>query len=72
MTENTFGMMSGWMANGKVNELVKVHRDVNRFELVSPPSKLLKSRLTTYRWQLCGFDSWEISRGANSICTVRE
>jgi len=41
MTENMLGMVSGWMANGNVNEFVKVHRDVNRFELVSPPSKIL-------------------------------
>ena len=37
MTENVLGMVSGWMANGNINEFVKVHRDANRFELVSLP-----------------------------------
>jgi len=46
MTENMLGMVSGWMANGNVNEFVKVHRDVNRFKLVSPPSKILTPSFT--------------------------
>jgi hypothetical protein len=34
MSDNQFAMVSEWMVNGNVNEYVKVHRDVNRFELV--------------------------------------
>ena len=34
MGNNHFAMASEWMANGNVNEFVKAHRDVNRFELV--------------------------------------
>ena len=41
MTEDKFAMVSGWMANGNINEFVKVHWDVNRFKLVSSPFKLL-------------------------------
>ena len=29
-----FVMVSEWMANGNINEFVKVQSDVNRFELV--------------------------------------
>ena len=28
-------MVSEWMANGNINEFVRVHPDANRFELVS-------------------------------------
>ena len=34
MCKNQFVMASEWMENGNVNEFIKVHRDVNRFELV--------------------------------------
>jgi hypothetical protein len=34
MSDNQFATVSEWMVNGNVNEYVKVHRDVNRFELV--------------------------------------
>jgi len=43
MTEDRFAMVSEWMTNGNVNEFVTAHRDANRFELVSRPSKLLQS-----------------------------
>jgi len=29
-----FAMASEWMVNGNINEFIKAHRDVNRFELV--------------------------------------
>ena len=35
MSENRFEMVSEWMPNGSINEFVKVHKGVNRFELVS-------------------------------------
>lgn len=34
MTRNQFAMVSEWMDNGNINEFVKAHRDVNRFNLV--------------------------------------
>jgi serine/threonine protein kinase len=33
-SNNQFAMVSEWMVNGNINEYVKEHRDVNRFELV--------------------------------------
>ena len=43
VTEDRFAMVSEWMMNGNINQFVMAHRDVNRFELVSSPSKLLRS-----------------------------
>ena len=34
MSDNQFAMVSEWMANGNINEFIKAHGDVNRFELV--------------------------------------
>jgi len=34
MDNYQFAMASEWMDNGNINEFVKAHRDVNRFELV--------------------------------------
>ena len=34
MGNDLFAMVSGWMGNGNINEFVKAHKDVNRFELV--------------------------------------
>jgi serine/threonine protein kinase len=34
MSGKVFAMVSEWMANGNINEFVKAHGDVNRFELV--------------------------------------
>ena len=34
MGNNQFAMVSEWMVNGNINEYVKAHWDVNRFELV--------------------------------------
>ena len=34
MCNNRFAMVSEWMANGRINEFIKAHSDVNRFELV--------------------------------------
>lgn len=36
MANNQFAMVSEWMVNGNINEYVEAHKDVNRFELVSP------------------------------------
>ena len=36
MVDGQFAMVSEWMVNGNINEFVKAHRDVNRFELVGP------------------------------------
>ena len=33
-SDNQFAMVSEWMANGNINEFVKVHREANRFKLV--------------------------------------
>ena len=41
MTEIEFAMVSEWMSNGNINQFVSIHQDANRFELVSPPFKLL-------------------------------
>ena len=41
MAEDRFAMVSEWMTNGNINQFVTAHRDVNRFELVSPPFKFL-------------------------------
>lgn len=43
MTKTQLAMVSGWMPNGSINQFVKERQDVNRFKLVSPPSKLLQS-----------------------------
>ena len=34
MTNNQFAMVSEWMADGNINEFIKLHADVDRFELV--------------------------------------
>ena len=47
MTGGRFAMVSEWMANGNINEFVAEHWNANRFELVSSPSKLLRSSLVT-------------------------
>ena len=36
MSNNQFAMVSEWMANGNVNEFIKLHSEVNRFKLVRP------------------------------------
>jgi len=38
MIRDRFAMVSGWMANGNINQFVATHRDANRFELVGPLS----------------------------------
>jgi len=39
-------MVSGWMANGNINQFVETQRDANRFELVGLPSTLYYSHLS--------------------------
>ena len=34
MEDHQFIMVSEWMENGDINEFIKAHEDVNRFELV--------------------------------------
>ena len=34
MDHQRFVMVSEWMENGNINEFVKAHEDINRFELV--------------------------------------
>ena len=34
MCDDHFAMTSDWMVGGNINEFVKLHPDVNRFELV--------------------------------------
>ena len=34
MDKSQFVMVSEWMENGNINEFIKSHRDVDRFELV--------------------------------------
>ena len=43
VTEDRFAMVSEWMTYGNINQFMSTHRDANRFELVSSPSKLLPS-----------------------------
>ena len=43
MTGGRFAMVSEWMADGNINHFVANNWNVNRFELVSPPPKLLRS-----------------------------
>ena len=43
MSVNQFAMASEWMDNGNVNEFIKAHRDVDRFELVRFQPLLLVS-----------------------------
>ena len=40
MSGTQFAMVSRWMSNGNINQFVKAHQDVNRFELVSSWFKL--------------------------------
>ena len=41
MTENRFVMISEWMENGRINEYVRVHGDVDRLKLVRLPLRTL-------------------------------
>ena len=34
VSDGYLAMVSEWMTNGNINEFVKTHKDVNRFELV--------------------------------------
>jgi len=34
MVKDRFAMVSGWMANGNINQFVEARWDANRFELV--------------------------------------
>ena len=47
MTEDRFAMVSEWMTNGNINQFVMVHRDANRFELVSCPFRPLRPSHTS-------------------------
>ena len=60
MSTNEFAMASEWMDNGNVNQFVKVHKDVNRFELVRFRGSKLSLLVSIVVWfsQLKG-----ISRG---------
>ena len=67
MDTNHFSMVSEWMANGNINEFIKAHRDVNRFELVrfhsmyqQKPSLMIASY------------SSEMSHGVWHMCMVRQ
>ena len=45
MERRHFVMISEWMDNGNINEFVKAHRGVNRFELVGPLPLPTKSNI---------------------------
>jgi hypothetical protein len=45
MTEDRFAMVSEWMTNGNLKEFVTAHPDVNRFDLVGLPLRLLPPSL---------------------------
>ena len=45
MTGTQFAMVSKWMMNGNINQFVTAHKEVSRFELVSPRSGLCIPRL---------------------------
>ena len=48
MSEDQFAMVSGWMANGNINEFVKANPEKNRLNLVRIPFEIsLSSSLTT-------------------------
>ena len=36
MSEARFAMVSGWMANGNINEFIKANPEAGRLELVGP------------------------------------
>ena len=36
MSEARFAMVSGWMANGNINEFIKANPEADRLELVGP------------------------------------
>ena len=42
MGDRSFVMVSEWMNGGNINEFIKAHRNVNRFELVSCPQCWLR------------------------------
>jgi len=46
MTGTRFAMVSEWMTNGNINQFVKAHQEVNRFELVRPRSGSCNSCLS--------------------------
>ena len=50
VTEDRFAMVSEWMIHGNINQFVTTHRDANRFELVSSPSKLMRSPFVLDGW----------------------
>ena len=37
MSSSQFAMASEWMVNGNINQYLKAHKDVDRFELVGSP-----------------------------------
>ena len=45
MTEARFAMVSEWMTNGNIKQFVEAHPDVNRFDLVGFPLRLLPPSL---------------------------
>ena len=47
MGENQFVMVSEWMRNGSINEFIRSHKDVDRFELVGFFSTGSNPSLTT-------------------------
>ena len=77
MTENQFAMVSEWMSNGNINQFVRENIDVNRYGLVSSPSRFLASSFVDTSvvgrcregldsYARSGDDPWRSQRGMHS------
>jgi hypothetical protein len=54
MSEARFAMVSGWMANGNINEFIKANPEADRLELVSQSLQLHCSRFNSIGNPLAG------------------
>jgi hypothetical protein len=48
MSKDQFAMISGWMANGNINDFTKAHPDANRLELVGLSFRVSSSSLQVH------------------------
>ena len=62
MGSQEFVLVSEWMENGNINEFIKAHKDVDRFELVrfrfslcphTPPTNFNSSKTSLAGWHIC-------------------
>ena len=52
MASSRFAMVTEWMDHGNINQFIKVHKGINRFELVGISSYCQLHPLLTICWQL--------------------